>query len=61
MVPAIARVLRLPEREIAALVESDPLGSTRRAVRALGGITEILPDDDPRRLRALAERDPNPR
>jgi biotin-independent malonate decarboxylase gamma subunit len=59
---AIARVLRLPEREIAALVESDPLvGQPVAQFARWGGITGILPDDDPRRLRALAERDPTPR
>lgn len=56
---AIARVLRLPEREIAALVENDPLvGQPVVQFARWGGITAILPDDDPRRLRALAERDP---
>jgi hypothetical protein len=57
---AIARVLRLPEREIAALVEGDPLvGQPVAHFARWGGINAILPDDDAQRLRALAERDPS--
>jgi len=59
---AIARVIRLPEREIAALIESDPLlGQPVRHFARWGGIAEILPDADCGRLLALAERDIPPR
>jgi hypothetical protein len=41
---AIARVLRLPETEIAALVESDPvIGQPIANFARWGGITQILP------------------
>jgi hypothetical protein len=59
---AIARVIRLPEREIAALIEGDPLlGQPVRHFARWGGIAEILPDADCGRLLALAERDIPPR
>jgi malonate decarboxylase beta subunit len=59
---AIARVTRLPEREIVALIENDPLlGQPVRHFARWGGIAEILPDADPDRLLALAARDPRPR
>jgi malonate decarboxylase beta subunit len=55
---AIARVLRLPEQEIAALVESDPLvGQPIANFARWGGITAILSGADPARLRSLAELD----
>lgn len=59
---AIARVTRLPEREIAALIENDPLlGQPVRHFARWGGIAEILPDADRERLLALAEREISPR
>ncbi len=58
---AIARVLGLPEREIAALVESDRLiGQPVRHFASWGGIAEILPDAGLERVLALAARDPPP-
>ena len=59
---AIARVIRLPEREIAALIENDPLlGHPVRHFAGWGGIAEILPDADRDRLLALVERGVSPR
>ena len=59
---AIARVLRIPEQEIAAQIENDPLiGHPVRHFAHWGGIAEILPDADRYRLLALAEREPAPR
>jgi biotin-independent malonate decarboxylase gamma subunit len=55
---AVARVTRLPESELAALIENDPLlGQPVRHFARWGGIAEILPDADPVRLLALAARD----
>jgi malonate decarboxylase gamma subunit len=59
---AIARVTRLPEAELADLVENDPLlGQPVRHFACWGGITEIVPDVDRDRLLALATRDSPPR
>ncbi len=59
---ALARVTRLPESEIAALIENDPLlGHPVRHFAHWGGIAEILPDADPERFVALAARDIVPR
>jgi malonate decarboxylase beta subunit len=56
---AIARVTRLPEREIAALLENNPLlGQPVRQFAHWGGIDEILPDTARERLLALALREP---
>jgi malonate decarboxylase gamma subunit len=56
---AIARVTRLPEAKINALLETDPLlGQPVRQFAAWGGIDEILPDADRERLLALAARAP---
>jgi hypothetical protein len=56
---AIARVTRLPESEIAALLESDPLlGQPVRQFARWGGIDEILPDAECERVLALAARAP---
>ena len=55
---AIARVLRLPERQIATLVESDPVvGQPIAHFARWGGITAILPATDSDRLRSLTLRD----
>jgi biotin-independent malonate decarboxylase gamma subunit len=52
---AIARVLRRPDAEIAALIENDPvIGHPVRHFAHWGGIAEILPDGDYDRLLALA-------
>jgi hypothetical protein len=59
---AIARVLRIPQQEIAALIDGDPLvGQPVRHFAHWGGIAEILPDADRDRLLALAAREPAPR
>ena len=59
---AIARVTRLPEPELAALIENDPLlGQPVRHFARWGGIAEILPDANRDRLLALAARDIAPR
>ena len=59
---AVARVTRLPESELAGMIENDPLlGQPVRHFARWGGIAEILPDADPDRLLALAARDPRPR
>jgi malonate decarboxylase beta subunit len=56
---AIARVTRLPEASIAALLETDPvLGQPVRQFAHWGGIDEILPDADRERLLALTGREP---
>jgi len=55
---AVARVTRLPESELAALMENDPLlGHPVRHFARWGGIAEILPDVDRERLLALAARE----
>jgi len=55
---AVARVTRLPESELAALMENDPLlGRPVRHFARWGGIAEILPDVDRERLLALAARE----
>jgi hypothetical protein len=59
---AVARVTRLPESELATLIENDPLlGQPVRHFASWGGIAEILPDIDRDRLLALAARDIPPR
>jgi hypothetical protein len=56
---AIARVTRLPQGKIDALLESDPvLGQPVRQFAHWGGIDEILPDADRERVLALAAREP---
>lgn len=56
---AIARVTRLHEPQIAALLEDDPLlGQPVRQFAYWGGIDEILPDADRERILALAARPP---
>ena len=51
---ALARVTRLPERELAALIENDPLlGHPVRHFARWAGWSELLPDGDPDRLRAF--------
>ncbi|MEO8305774.1 MAG: biotin-independent malonate decarboxylase subunit gamma [Betaproteobacteria bacterium] len=58
---AIARVLRRPESEIAALVETDAvIGQPVRHFASWGGIARILPDVDVESVRAIAGR-PMPR
>jgi biotin-independent malonate decarboxylase gamma subunit len=58
---AIARVLRLPEAEIAALIEDDALiGQPVRHFARWGGIAEILPGVDAARLIALVARNGSP-
>ncbi len=55
---AVARVTRLPESELAALIEDDPLlGHPVRHFARWGGIAQILPDVDRERLLALAGRE----
>jgi hypothetical protein len=55
---AIARVLRLPERQIATLVESDPVvGQPVAHFARWGAITAIMPATDSDRLRSLTLRD----
>jgi biotin-independent malonate decarboxylase gamma subunit len=55
---AIARVTRVPEREITALIEDDPLlGHPVRHFAGWSGIAEIVPDVDSDRLLALAARE----
>jgi hypothetical protein len=56
---AIARVIRMPEGKIAALLETDPLlGQPVRQFAHWGGIDEILPDANRERILALAARAP---
>jgi len=51
---AIARVTRLPERELAAMIENDSLlGHPVRHFAHWAGWGELLPDDDTDRLRAF--------
>ena len=51
---ALARVTRLPERELAALIENDPLlGHPVRHFARWAGWDELLPDGDTDRLRAF--------
>jgi hypothetical protein len=53
---AIARVTRLPERELAALIENDALlGHPVRHFAQWAGIVDILPEADSGRLLAFAE------
>lgn len=53
---AIARVTRLPERDLAALIENDALlGHPVRHFAQWAGIVDILPEADPERLVAYAE------
>jgi malonate decarboxylase beta subunit len=59
---AVARVTRLPEPELAALIDNDSLlGHPVRHFARWGGIAGILPDADPARLLALAARAANAR
>jgi malonate decarboxylase beta subunit len=59
---AIARVTRLPERELAALIENDALlGHPVRHFARWAGIADLLPDADPGRLLALAGEPKAPR
>ena len=56
---AVARVTRLPQAELVALIENDALlGQNVRHFAHWGGIAEIVPDVDPERLLALAARAP---
>ena len=51
---ALARVTRLPERELAAMIENDPLlGHPVRHFAHWAGWGELLPDGDTDRLRAF--------
>jgi malonate decarboxylase beta subunit len=59
---AVARVTRLPESELAALIENDPLlGQPVRHFARWGGIAKIVSDIDSDQLLALAARDIPPR
>ena len=54
---AIARVLRKPGQEIAALIEADPLiGQPVHCFANWGGIARIVPDADVQTVRAIAAR-----
>lgn len=54
---AIARVLRKPGQEIAALIEGDPLiGQPVHCFASWGGIARIIPDADVQTVRAIAAR-----
>ncbi len=56
---ALARVTRLPEAELAALIEGDPLlGHPVRHFARWAGMDEILSDANPDALTALSVRDP---
>ncbi len=59
---AIARVTKIDPARLAGLIEDDPLlGQPVRHFASWGGIAEILPDADPERVLAIADREPGDR